>query len=133
MNIPPSGDCSISLEKVGGGGENFVRLETLRRVGGGGSNGGTIEIVGEVVAQGSKSCDGLGEVVVLMVLITFVVVKMITILAIILLLRRLKGVLVVSVVLEVKRMALSLRLILRVVISLERVQLERDYLNLLFQ
>ena len=38
-------------------------------------------MLGEVVAQGSKICDGLGKVVVLMVLITFVVVKVITMLS----------------------------------------------------
>ena len=74
-------------------------------------------LLGEVVAQGSKNCDGLGEVVVLVVIIIFVVVKVITMLAIILLLRRLKGIIVVSVVLEVKRMNISLRLVLRLVIS----------------
>ena len=43
------------------------------------------------------------------------------------------NVVVVSVVLDSKRMTLSLRLISRVVVSLERVQLDRVYLNLLFQ
>ena len=60
----------------------------------------------------------------LMVLITFVVVKVITMLTITLLLSRLKRILVTLVVVEVHRMTMSLRIILRVAIYLKHSQLE---------
>ena len=41
--IPPTGDCSGSRAKVGGGGRE---MREFQRVEGGESNGGTIEVVG---------------------------------------------------------------------------------------